>query len=404
MAWRNLGRNRRRTALAIGAISLGQLTLVFVNCMMAGMYEDIQQTVTGPFVGHVQIQHADWREERGIELYLEDLGETVEAIHAMPEVVRVSPRILAPALVALEEEGKMAMLVGVDVEAESQHNGLLATVAPEGLPRGNSVVVGRGFARKAGIGPGDELAVMSYDTYGGPADDLFEVRAIVTSNVGLVNQQGVVMSLDAAQGLLVMEDMAHQIVVHAEEESQAEAVAARIAALPALESAEVLPWREAAPIFVTMLNMKDYMDAIFIAIVFAAAAAGIANTMMMSTFERMREFGMLLALGTRPARIVWMIVVEALVLGVIGVAIGSAVGTGLVLLTSHTGLDYSALSSATPEDFDFWGINFSYIIYPMFEARHVVFGTIAVTVTSVLAALWPSAVAARLEPARALHS
>jgi putative ABC transport system permease protein len=146
------------------------------------------------------------------------------------------------------------------------------------------------------------------------------------------------------------------------------------------------------------------MDLVFVGILFVAAAAGIANTMMMSTFERRSEFGMLLALGARPRRLVRMILLEAVVLGLVGVAIGSALGAALVLVTSRTGIDYAALTGTGAEEASFAGLNLSFVVYPRLQARHVWIGTLAVTLTSALASVWPAALVARLQPAEAMRS
>ena len=93
IAWRNLGRNKRRTMLAVGAIALGQLTLLFVNCLMAGSFNDMLETVTGPLVGHVQIHHEEWREERAIDLYVDDLSKAKAEMEALrlSKAARLSP-------------------------------------------------------------------------------------------------------------------------------------------------------------------------------------------------------------------------------------------------------------------------------------------------------------------------
>jgi ABC-type lipoprotein release transport system permease subunit len=90
-------------------------------------------------------------------------------------------------------------------------------------------------------------------------------------------------------------------------------------------------------------------------------------------------------------------------LGLMGVLIGSLVGSGLVLLTGYTGINYAALAGVEATDIAFGGVSISYMIYPRFELRHVLFGFIAVTITSVMAATWPATLAARLEPAKAMR-
>lgn len=412
IAWRNLGRNRRRTGLAITAIALGQFTLVFVNCMMAGMYEDMLDTITGPLMGHVQIHHPEWRDERAVDLVVPNLQATSEALMAVEGVESLSPRLYAPVLVApgakaaapaLAETG---MIVGINVAAEYRQDGIVSMLVPDQLPGQKRVAVGKVLARRLGIAAGDSIAVIGQDADEFPTSDLFEVTAVIRSMTDLVNRLGIVMAMEDAGPFLALGDHAHEIIVHGHSSRDAAALAERIRSLPEMAQQEILDWREAAPELVSMIELKDWMDLIFVAILFVAAAAGIANTMVMSTFERTREFGLLLAIGSRPMRIVLMVMLEAIILGLVGVAIGSALGSAAVLWTSHTGIDYAALTNLKGEDveFAFQGLNISYVLYPTFEWRHISFGVIAVTFTSLVAALWPSVLAARQEPAEAMRS
>jgi putative ABC transport system permease protein len=412
IAWRNLGRNRRRTALAIAAIGLGQFTLVFVNCMMAGMYEDMLDTITGPLMGHVQIHHPDWRSERAIDLAVPDLAAVSKALAAIDEVESLSPRLYAPVLVVPGAKGtapalaETGMIVGIDISAESQEGGIIDMLSPDQLPGKGRVAVGKVLARRLGIAAGDSIAIIGQDADEFPTSDLFEVTAVIRSMTDLVNRMGIVMAFEDAGPFLALDDDAHEIIVHGRVARDAPALAEQIRSLPEMQKHEVLDWREAAPELVSMIEMKDWMDLIFVAILFVAAAAGIANTMVMSTFERTREFGMLLAVGSRPMRIVRMVVLEAIILGLIGVAVGSALGSAMVIWTSHTGIDYAALTNLRGQEVEvaFQGLNISYVIFPTFEWRHITFGIVAVTLTSVLAALWPSILAARQEPAEAMRS
>jgi putative ABC transport system permease protein len=409
IAWRNLGRNRKRSLLAVGAIALAQTTLVFVNGFMAGSYDQMLQTITGPMIGHVQVHHRQWRQERAMDLYIDHLDAVRAQIAALTEVASVSPRLYSAVLAASGEKSEQpadaepAMIVGVDVSAESARGGLLESLPAQAHPHGNKVAVGRILANRLSVSEGQELALIGQDVDGFPASDLFTIGAIIESPVDLVKTRGVVMSIQTAAEFLVMPDQAHEIVIRGSNVERADDLAREVAALPALSGIEVLSWREAAPEFSRMIDMKDWFDLIFLAIVFIAAASGIANTSMMSSFERTREFGMLLAIGLRPARVVRMVLVESVLLGLMGVLIGSLVGSGLVLLTAHTGINYAALAGVEATDIAFGGVSISYMIYPRFELRHILFGFIAVTITSVLAATWPATLAARLEPAKAMR-
>jgi putative ABC transport system permease protein len=409
IAWRNFGRNRKRSALAIGAIALAQTTLVFVNGFMAGSYDQMLQTITGPMIGHVQVHHPQWREERAIDLYIDRLDAVRAQMVDLPEVESVSPRLYSAVLAASGEQrdqpadAEPAMIVGVDTSAESARGGLLESLPEHAHPDGNKVAVGRILANRLRVSEGQQLAVIGQDVDGFPASDLFTIGAVIESPVDLVKTRGVVMSIEAAAAFLVMANQAHEIVVRGSKIERADDLSLDVAALPAASELEVLSWREAAPEFSRMIDMKTWFDLVFLAIVFIAAASGIANTSMMSTFERTREFGMLLAIGLRPARVVRMVLIESVLLGLVGVVVGSLAGSGLVLLTAHSGINYAALAGMESAEMAFGGVSISYIIYPRFEIRHILFGFIAVALTSILASTWPATLAARLEPAKAMR-
>ncbi len=396
--------------LAIGAIALAQCTLVFVNGLMSGSFNGMLETVTGPLVGHVQIHHPEWREERAVDFCINGLAATRAEIEALPSVKRASPRIYSAVLAASGEVSdepalaEPAMVVGVDIASEVEDGGLLDSLPENELPGDRGVVVGKVLANRLGVTAGQLLALIGQDADGFPVSDLFQVKGIVSGNVDVVKTMGVVMSVADAGEFFVMPDQAHEILVHGDDYRDAETLTAEVASLPLLADAEVLSWREVVPLFVMIFDLKKWFDLVFLAIVFVAAAAGIANTAMMSTFERTREFGMLLAVGARPARIVGMVLLESVIVGLVGVAIGSVLGTAIVLITSHTGIDYAALGGTDAEGVAFAGANISYIIHPQLQVRHIILGVCAVTLTSVLASLWPASLAARLEPVEAMRS
>ncbi len=410
VAWRNLGRNRRRTLLAAGAIALGQITLVFVSGLMAGSFHQTMQTITGPLIGHVQVQHPQWLDERAPDLFVDHRAEVCKQIAALPGVRQVLPRIYTATFTIPGEKGdepataEPGLLVGVDVAAESGAGGLLELLAPEDMPSGDDVVLGPVLATRLGLKPGDRIAVIGQDIDGFPASDLFNVKGTLSCSVDSIKTMGVVMTIDRASRFLAMPDKASMILVRGEDFREAGTLAKHVAALPLLKGSAVQSWQETAPWLAHFLRIKGWFDLIFIGIVFVAAAAGIANTATMSTFERTHEFGMLLAFGTRPGRIVRMVLTESVVLGLIGVAVGSIIGAALVLVTGHTGIDYAALSGSNVKEISYSGVSMSYIIYPVFEWRYVVLGVCAATGTSLLASLWPAVLAARLEPVEAMRS
>jgi ABC-type lipoprotein release transport system permease subunit len=231
------------------------------------------------------------------------------------------------------------------------------------------------------------------------------VAGVLESPVDIVSTQGIVMSLGDAQDLLRMPDEAHEIVLRVRDPDLLSGTLERVRALPELQGQEVLPWRDLATQLVTMVEMMDAYTFIILIIVFLAAAAGIANTMLMSTFERTRELGMLLSLGCRPGRLGRIILLEALVLGLLGVAAGTALGWGLVLAFGETGLNYAALGGGEDTfEMSFRGLHMTSMVYPKLYLQDVVAGVVAVACTSLAAVVWPAWHVSRLEPVEAMRA
>jgi len=402
IAWRNLSRNRKRTALAVCAIAVGQFALLATQGLMRGYADQIREAVTGPMIGHVQVHAPGWRDERAMDLYVSGVAEIVGEIRAIPSVSSAAGRIFAPVLVAPGNDAFVAMVMGLDMQAESRPHGLLSGIGRPLAP--GCVLVGYRLARRIGVEPGAEIAILGQAADGSYATDLFTVQDIVECASDPVNQTGVILPLQTAQDLFVLPDRAHEIVVRARPETDARLLTDGLRALPSLKGMEVLPWQELVPELVMIIDMAHYVGYFVLVLVFIAAVAGIANTLMMATFERMHEFGMLLALGSRPRRLVRMILVEALLLGVLGVVLGTAAGGLFVAATAHSGIDMASWGGPEASEFAYQGLKLPLHIYPRLHWSDAPLGLAAVLFTSVVAALWPASVAARLEPMEAMRA
>ena len=401
MAWRNLWRNPRRTALALSAIGLSVMLVLAYTSILRAYGGWIVETITGPMLGHVQAHAPQWRKDRLMDRTLRGIDAKLAELRRDPDVASATARVYAPALAALGEEGFAVIVMGIDSRAESGPARLLTTVVE---PLGErEALIGRQLAELMNVRAGDRVAVVGQGVDGSLANDLFTVKAIVATSVDLVNRQGLLIPLASAQALFAMPDEAHEIVIHARRPEAAPALSRRIAGAAAFSATEVLDWRTLAPEMVTLVRLTDLAGMFVLLLVFLAAAAGVANTMVMATFERTREFGMLLALGTHPARLVRLVVIESIALGVIGAVMGSLIGIALVAIAHQTGIDYSWLAGSGPSELSFAGLRFSLRFYPTLSVVDVARTIAAVGLTSLLAATWPALRASRLQPVQALR-
>ncbi|HET9361771.1 MAG TPA: FtsX-like permease family protein [Vicinamibacterales bacterium] len=401
MAWRNLWRNPRRTALALAAIGLSVTLVLAYTSILRAYGQWIVETITGPMLGHVQVHAPLWRKDRLMERTLRDVDATLAELRRDPDVASATARVYAPALAAREEEGFAVVVMGIASGAESGPARLVTDVV-EPL-REREALIGRQLAELMNVRMGDEVAVVGQGVDGSLANDLFTVKGVVTTSVDLVNRQGILIELSDAQALFAMPDEAHEIVIHARRPEMASALSRRLAGASGFADAEVLDWQTLAPEMVTLVRITDLAGLLVLLLVFIAAAAGVANTMVMATFERTREFGMLLALGTHPSRLVRLVIAESIALGVVGALTGSLIGIVLVVITHRTGIDYSWLAGGGPSELSFAGLRFSLRFYPALSAVDVARAIGAVCLTSLLAATWPALRASRLQPVQALR-
>src|SRR3990172_7212966 len=401
IAWRNVWRNRRRTSLAVAAIGLS-VALVLAYYSLLRAYADwVLATLTGPMLGHVQVHAPEWRKDRAMDRTIEDVASILDALRRDPEVASATVRVYDPALAALGEEGFAVIVMGVDWEAESRPGRLLAG-APTPRSRGR-VLMGRALAEMMGVREGDEIALVGQGADGSLANDLVQVQGLIQTPVDFVNRQGIVLEIGEAQTLFAMPDEAHEVVVHARDPDAVELLASKLAGLPNLAGTEVLDWQTLAPEMVSLIEIIEVAGVFALVLIFVAASAGVANTMLMATFERTHEFGMLLALGAAPGCIVRMILAESVALGLTGAALGGTLGLLFVAETHETGLDFAALTGGGPTELSFAGLSWSMRFYPSLAAGDVGRTILAVLVTSLIASIWPAFRAARLEPARALR-
>jgi ABC-type lipoprotein release transport system permease subunit len=401
LAWRNLWRNKRRTLLALAAIGLSQMLVLMMNGVLRGYTGWMVEVITGPILGHVQVHAEGWRKERSLDLAI-SIEEPLRAIRSLPSVSAAQARIYGPALGAVGQEGFALVVIGVEPAGEQRANGLLS--GSRGLaPSGKRVLVGRALATANGLAAGAELAIVGQGADGSLANDLYTVAGIIDTPVDFVNRMGVLMALDEAQGFLAMPGEAHEIVVMGRDPKDAARLAAEVAAVPAVQTLEVLDWRKLSPDMAGIIDLLEVAWSFILLLVLVAAAAGVANTMLMSTYERTHELGMLLALGATPGRLIGLIVVEALALGLVGVLAGSALGGAIVAVTHQTGVNLAQLTGGGPSELSFGGLVWSLTFYPSLAPFDVLVSVIGVAGVSLLAALWPAVRVARLQPTAALR-
>jgi ABC-type lipoprotein release transport system permease subunit len=335
IGWRNLGRNRRRTLITVIGLALGYSAVVVMTGLSRGLVAEMIDNGTGMLTGQLQVFAEDYLPDRGIYDTLGgregiDVEALVAEVAGDPRVAAASPRVYAGGLVSTGAATAAGVVLGVDPEREIRVSRLL-TYIDEGrapTPGQYEILIGREMANQLDASPGDEVIVVAPGADGSLGNDLFIVSGIFSTSVTELDLGYAVAPIEVVQELVALPpERIHEIAARVDDPWAADAAAAGVRALIGTDgpTADVRPWTEFRPEMVEYANLATSMEWMLIVFVFGMAIWGVANTMLMSSFERRREFAVLLALGGGPALIVRSVLAEALVLGAVALLFGVAV-------------------------------------------------------------------------------
>lgn len=357
LAWRNLGRNKRRTGLTLAAALFATLLSLLNLAISAGSQKRWVANAVELYPGHFEVSARGYRDSRSLDDALVLSGEQRAALDALPGAAGWAPRLEAFGLISADSEhatGRGVQLFGVDAARERGLSRLLRALRPDGAAPvraaaggARQIALGDLLARNLGAALGDDVIVVGSDAFGSQAADRF--RLVGTFHVGAdeLDGYGALVDLGELRDFLAAGEGLSHVAVFARDTRALPAIAERLdAAFPA-ERYEVLGWPELVPELVQFIQMGDVGDWVQNGLLLIVVAFGLLNTVLMSVFERVREFGVLRAIGMRPRTVFGLVLLESLLLSLLGIALGFAVGIPLVLyLSGHpiplTGRDVRA--------------------------------------------------------------
>ncbi|MDH3456728.1 MAG: ABC transporter permease [Gemmatimonadota bacterium] len=408
IGWRNLGRNRRRSLIAASMLAVGYFSCVALMGWADGLVAEMIGNGTGILTGQLQIHASDYLPDRSV---YETIGgrdgtnvrQLVEQVAADPDVDAAAPRVYGGGLISSGSATAAAMFLGVDPDLELHVSRIMnALVSGEHPAAGaNEVLVGTEIARTLGVSPGDEVVVVAPAIDGSLGNDLFVVSGVFESGLAELDRSFALLPIDALQALMVLPpSRVHEIAAFVRDPWQAPAAAARLDSLIRARGLDVAAesWTTIRPEMVEYAQLTQSFQWVLLLIVFGMAIFGVANTMLMATFERRYEFAVLKALGTTPSGIVGSVLSEALALGAIGLVGGAAVTFPIMVWWHLAPPDMSWLFG----DFTMLGALIRPVLRVEYPWTMTVGAAVALFLTTVLAALYPALRSARIPPADTL--
>ena len=401
IAIRNVLRNPRRTAITAGGAAFAIIGSVALIAFFDGFYEQIIDTSTRYLTGHVQIERAGFRRDLAPELSLGRPDALLAQLRKTPHVAGAAPRIQAQAIASSAAKSLGVALIGIDPVLERTVTFIDQTVV-QGAPLQSGderdIMIGRRLAGKLNVRVGEKVVITAQAAGGELGTAAYRVRGIFATESASYDEGMAFVTLPAAQTLLGLEGRVSTINLRLEDRSQVPDALTHLRPQASALGYSVAPWQDLLPSVVEMIDFLVAIRAIVMAIILAVVAMAIMNTVFMSVAERTRELGVMMALGTRPAAVVRMVLYETATIMVVAALAGYAVSAMLGAYFGRAGIDLSGFF----RDYDtIPGV--TGIMYPRLVIASIAVPGIALLVASVLISLYPASRAARLDPAIAIR-
>jgi ABC-type lipoprotein release transport system permease subunit len=410
LAWRNLWRNRRRTWLTAGAIAFSTILLVGWVPIQFGAYDIMINATLRVFPGHAQIQRPGYQDKQKIRNAIDNAEALAESLRDSNNLYSgklytgVAVRAQSFVLLSSKTRSYGAQLIGVEPKYESDTSSIPGLVK-EGrylsAIDAQEIVIGRALARNLKLKIGDEVTLLGGGKDGSVAAAILPLVGIFESGSNELDRSFSEIPLHTFQDIFSMGQSAHTIaIVGKSVEQQAQLLSALNTAIHDRDDVVVLGWEALIPGMKEAIQIDKVSGFIFLGILIAIVVFSILNTFLMSILERTREFGLMLALGSRPRRIAGLMMLESALLTLIGLAIGFVIGTALVYWAHVVGISYPGIDEIA-EQFNLPDMS---RIYPQMKLFNFLLGPITIFIATNLAAWIPILRIRKLEPVEAMRT
>ena len=397
LAWRNLWRNYRRTLIMLLAIALGAWAMIFMTALLRGMVDDMVKQGIAALPGHVQVHAAEYRDDPSVTHSLPAPDPVLLGVLNGAQVSAWSSRVRVPAMISSEYGNRGVFLLGVD-PAEEMSLGFKSVDIVEGrfLEDGDDhgVVVGRKMIQRLETRLGNRVVLMSQDPDNAIADGGFRIVGVFRAELESREESYVYAGRAVVQEMLGIGAEISEIAVLGQDYKKPEALAVSIrAVLP--PDVDVKTWLDLDPYLATMMRVMNGFVLVWMVVIFLALSFGLVNTLMMAVFERVREIGLMRALGMRPSAILYQILVESLMLLVLGLLAGNLLALGTIV-PLRDGIDISAVS----QGLEMMGA--SSVLYPVLMWPDLLLANAVVITLGMITSLLPAWRATQYRPVEAL--
>ena len=405
MAWRNLWRNRRRTYITLSAIVFGVFMAILMMAMQDRNWDDMIRLAARLGAGHVTIQHPEYLDSPTLTRTVQGTDRLKRLAAEDERVVRVVERITGFNLLSTARENIGAGFIAVAPEQEDEETLSFIEAIVEGEFFSSStdggIILGEKLASNLDVELGSKLVYTLTDKEGEIVSALARVSGIVRTGSPSVDAGISLLPIDTVREVVgFAPDEAIQIAAFVDDQRVSDAVVTDLDARVS-DDAAVLAWHELQPDLAVFIAMKVGGSVVMTLILAALVAAGIFNTLFVSVMERLREFGIMLAVGFSPGQLFGLIMLESAWLAVIGLTAAAAVTIGPYLYLASTGIDISAMIPA--DQVEIAGVGMSTTLRVGIYGKNVALIGVSALAAILLSGVYPAWRAGRADPVETIR-
>ncbi len=403
LAWKNLWRNRRRTLITLAALSFSLMLVQAVHNLSFGVYSAMIDSGVRAGTGHLVVYQRDYVASRD-EQFAFDPQALVEQVGALEAVVEALPRLYLPGLAQSSRESRGVLLTGVIPQAEQRVNPFLRDLPPEQRLEslgGRHAILGSRLLKELQLKIGNKFVVTLQNRSGDLVSEMFRVKGVVQTGIKSVDGSLLMVGRERAAAMGGMPGEIHELaIILASQQADRKVFPALQQLLKDRPELVGLSWEEAMPNLSDAIRL-DYASQKFIfVILLLIVTIGVINTLLMSVMERFREFGVILALGASAMRLRMLVFLEALLLGLVAMLLGSLLGSLATWYLEVVGIDLRTFISETLE---FGGVVFDPVLRAAWDKSYMLQMALFMLLLALVAAIYPARKAGRITPAEALR-
>lgn len=402
IAWLNIWRNKRRTLITAASVFFAVLLAILVRSMTDGIYENMIRNFVSFSSGYLQIHQKGYWDEQSIDNTFEENKDLNKTLLQNPDITHILPRLENFALASFADKTNGVLILGIDPEMEEKVNSLDEKVIKGNYlasPNDEAVLIGEGLATRFKLKVRDTLVLLGKGYHARSAAAKYEVKGIIQLGSPDLNNNIVYLPLQQAQYMHAAENRLTALTI----------VPGRVSRLNDLKSSvqknidtsryEVMTWKEMIPELNQFIEADRTGHYIIILILYVIVSFGLFGTLLMMTFERIHEFGILIAIGMKKRSLAFILLMESLMITLIGCLAGIAAGVLVVKWFINNPIYFTG---ELKEVYENYGIE----PYLYFSGNPKIFivQALIILILSGLLALYPVFKMMTLKPVKAINS